>query len=449
MKVNQFTYISPSQEFLNEIQKEYDKNELSINDICVKFNISFEKIKTLRKKGLLKFNRPEDVNRLIISKKSSGRKHSEDTKKKLSEIRKKWMSENRDKAGYILSHKSRGESYAERYFRLWLEKENIPHQQEYYFGLYQYDFLVNERVDLEIDGSQHRNDKRIVEHDKKRDKKSKEAGFIVHRIFWSDYKKLSQSEKEEYLSNLKNFLNDSINNPIPEIVIKNREKIKKKNLLPKQKSKKIFVNHKVNENLYQYDYVELMAIELYENGYFMKDIGDILGVRDATICRWLKKVNVQYGKSQKEFENFPKNKIKTLPSKKDLFVHIDYIPYMILELLEGGLSLKEASSYMGLQPNISAIYLKNIGINANDVKKKRVLILSNKGMDINLDIRDTSKEKFNKKQQALSLLKQGYSYVSVGKILGVSDNAIRKWVKSMNIDPKSFQFYKNKDRKFF
>jgi DNA-binding NarL/FixJ family response regulator len=104
---------------------------------------------------------------------------------------------------------------------------------------------------------------------------------------------------------------------------------------------------------------------------------------------------------------------------------------------------------MGLQPNVSTLYLKSIGINHRDIKKKRDLILPNKGMDININIRDTSKEKFNKKQQAIELLKEGYSYVAVGKKFNVSDNAIRKWVKSMNIDPKSFQFYKNKDRKIF
>lgn len=450
MKVNQFTYNIPSQDILDKIQNEYDKNEISINDICIKFNISFEQIKTLRKKGLLNFNRTKKINNLINSKKSLGRKHTEETKKKLSEIRKKWMRENRDKAGYILSHKSRGESYAERYFRLWLEKENILFQQEYHFGLYQYDFLVNERVDLEIDGSQHRNDKRIVEHDKKRDKKSKEAGFIVHRIFWSDYTKLSQLEKESYLSNLKKFLNDSVNNPIPEIVIKNREKIKKKKTeSTTPKSKNIFVKHEIDSSLYQYDYIELMAIELYENGYIMKDIGTILGVRDATICRWLKKHNVQYGKRQRKFKNFPKIKIKKESIKNISNVYINYIPYMLLELLEGGYNLKEASGYMGLQPNISAIYLKQIDINSDEVVKKRDLILPHNGMNLNLDIRDTSKEKFDKKQQAIKLLKEGYSYVSVGKMFNVSDNAIRKWVKSMNVDPKTFQFYKNDNRKFF
>ena len=121
---------------------------------------------------------------------------------------------------------------------------------------------------------------------------------------------------------------------------------------------------------------------------------------------------------------------------------------MILELLEGGYTLKESSSFMGVQPLVASSYLKRIGIDYRDVKKKRNLNLPHKGMNINLDIRDTSKEKLDKKQQAIELLKEGYSYVAVGKKFNVSDNAVRKWVKSMNIDPKTFQFYKNSNRKF-
>lgn len=44
----------------------------------------------------------------------------------------------------------------------------------------------------------------------------------------------------------------------------------------------------------------------------------------------------------------------------------------------------------------------------------------------------------DKKQQAISLLKQGMSYVQVGKKFKVSDNAIRKWVKSLGLNPKYF-----------
>ena len=43
-----------------------------------------------------------------------------------------------------------------------------------------------------------------------------------------------------------------------------------------------------------------------------------------------------------------------------------------------------------------------------------------------------------RRKEAISLLKQGMSYLQVGKIFKVSDNAIRKWVKSLVLNPKHF-----------
>lgn len=226
MKINQFSYKAPDEETLRQMEEYYYDNH-SIRDVAKKFNTTEMKIRVLRDKGLVRMERTPEQKRLFNSVKHVGIKHSEKTKKKLSLIRKQWISENPDKSPYIVSHKSRGETYPEKYFREWMEKENIPFQQEYRFKLYAFDFLVNERIDLEIDGDQHKNDKRIIEHDIKRDNKSKDAGFIVYRIMWSDYQKLNQEERETFLCELKEFLLNS-SNPIPQFVIKKRQpKIKK------------------------------------------------------------------------------------------------------------------------------------------------------------------------------------------------------------------------------
>lgn len=232
MKVNQFSYKAPDEETLRQMEEYYYDNH-SIRDVAKKFNTTEMKIRVLRDKGLVCMERTPEQKRLFNSVKHVGIKHSEKTKKKLSLIRKKWISENPDKSPYIVSHKSRGETYPEKYFREWLEKENIPFQQEYRFKLYAFDFLVNERVDLEIDGNQHKNDKRIIEHDIKRDARSKDAGFVVYRIMWSDYQKLNQGEKEKFLGELKEFLSNT-NNPIPEFVIKKRTRNYKSRIVVKK-----------------------------------------------------------------------------------------------------------------------------------------------------------------------------------------------------------------------
>ena len=314
---------------------------------------------TLNKRGFLNFDNSEERYNRLVRKKSRGRKHSEETKKRISENRKKWIAENPDKSPYLMSHKSRGETYPEKYFREWLEKENIPFQQEYKFKLYSFDFLVNERVDLEIDGDQHKNDKRIIEHDIKRDAKSQEAGFVVYRIVWSDYQRLTYEEKEKFLGELKEFLLN-VDNPVPEFVIKKRTRTYN---VKEKKGYELFVHYNVDTRLYQYDYRSLMALEMFKNGKTMEEIADIFDVSRSTVSRW---------------------------------IH-------------------------GTCENVS---LKNV----LDANKRKHGSVKNKNVKFSLE----------QKQHALSLLKQGMSYLQVGKKFNVSDNSIRKWVKSLGENPKHF-----------
>jgi len=99
--------------------------------------------------------------------KFKGHKTSEETKKKISEGRKKFLLENPDKVPYILNHKSKGPSYPEQYF-LGIFKDLLPSVGfQHPVGLYRLDFVnTNTKVCLEIDGEQHVLDSRIVEHDK-------------------------------------------------------------------------------------------------------------------------------------------------------------------------------------------------------------------------------------------------------------------------------------------
>lgn len=358
MNINQFSYKAPDKETLRQMEEYYYDNH-SIRDVAKKFNTTEMKIRVLRDKGLVRMERTPEQKRLFNSVKHVGIKHSEKTKKKLSLIRKKWISENPDKSPYIFSHKSRGETYPEKYFREWMEKESIPFHQEYKFKLYSFDFLVNNRIDLEIDGGQHKNDKRIIEHDIKRDNKSKDAGFIVYRIMWSDYQKLNQEEKSNFLLELKSFLlNES--NPIPEFVIKKNTRLRKRKYEKKVKSIK-YIKHKIDKRLYQYDYRALMSLELYKGGDTIEQIC-------KTFCV---KRNVVYGWIQSVADGWVKKKMDDNRAK-----------------------------------------------HSSKATKKLVPI--------------------SQKQQAISLLKQGMSYCEVGKKFNVSDNAIRKWVKSLGENPKHF-----------
>lgn len=77
-------------------------------------------------------------------------------------------------------------SYPERFFIDVLNKNNISFEREYHvLNKYFLDFLIiknNKKIDLEIDGKQHRFRK---EHDINRDKFLTENGYIVYRIDWN------------------------------------------------------------------------------------------------------------------------------------------------------------------------------------------------------------------------------------------------------------------------
>lgn len=117
----------------------------------------------------------------------TGKKHTEETKRKISKARTEYLIKNPDKVPYVLNHHSRGESFPEKYFREWMDKEQIQYIQEYKFELYSFDFLVKGNIDLEIDGDQHILDEKYKEHDKKRDERSSNAGYTVKRIVLSEF----------------------------------------------------------------------------------------------------------------------------------------------------------------------------------------------------------------------------------------------------------------------
>lgn len=270
---NQYDWQPPAQEVINRIQYLYDSGFGGGKKIAKEVGVSENTIWNLRNKGFLHFHRSKEQMISIAAKK---RIHSEKTKNKISIARKKFLSENPDKIPYKLNHKSKGESYPEKYFREWLEKENISFQQEYRFKLYSFDFLVNERVDLEIDGSQHKDDANILKHDEKRDAISKDNGFIVYRVMWADFQKLSQEEKKNFLSKLKNFLMD-VRNPIPQFVIKKKQpKIKTKQ---EQSKKKVIITE---------DPRKKQALEMLKCGMNYCEVGREFKVSDNAIRKWIK-----------------------------------------------------------------------------------------------------------------------------------------------------------------
>lgn len=168
------------------IQKEYNDG-LSQRDICAKYNMALATLYKAAKRGDIAFRTKKEAASLAKVKKPH--KHSEETKKKISEIRRKYLAENPEKVPYRLNHSSK-RSYPEICFEKALTDANITGWiSEYPFGVYSFDFAFpNQRIDVEIDGSTHTlpNVKNI---DANRDKLAEEHGWKVIRFTAKEIKK--------------------------------------------------------------------------------------------------------------------------------------------------------------------------------------------------------------------------------------------------------------------
>ena len=117
--------------------------------------------------------------------------------------------------GTFVGWKVRGknmQSFPEKYWENVLIKHNIEFKNEVKVGRYFLDFLIEKngvKIDLEIDGKQHKQ-LEIIEKDTKRDSFLKENGYVIYRIDWnevcSDGGKEKMNEKiNEFLKYVKNI----------------------------------------------------------------------------------------------------------------------------------------------------------------------------------------------------------------------------------------------------
>jgi very-short-patch-repair endonuclease len=148
-----------------------------------------------------------DQARENFRKASSKKRHTQETKDKISRIRKKYLEENPDKVPYVLNHYSKGDSFPEKYFEELFVAEKFNLIKKHRIYLYELDFCDPEqKVDIEIDGEQHYVDSRIVESDKRRTEYLESLGWKVYRIRWSEYQKKTFEEKHKVVQHLKSLL---------------------------------------------------------------------------------------------------------------------------------------------------------------------------------------------------------------------------------------------------
>jgi very-short-patch-repair endonuclease/transposase-like protein len=164
----------------NEIQIFYDSGN-TWSDIQNKYELSALSISKACKSGHFK-SRTQSESIKLHNKKFGARKHNEETKKKISDYRIKYLTEHPDKVPYLINHSSK-KSWPEQIFENALISSGITgwkyaHQN----GIYEYDFaFIDKKIDVEIDGGTHKSEK-VKKIDERRDIFSKSQGWKVIRF---------------------------------------------------------------------------------------------------------------------------------------------------------------------------------------------------------------------------------------------------------------------------
>ena len=267
-----------------EIQEFYD-NGGTWKEVIERFNISNNGLAQSVKKGLLQTRSKSDAMKLYC--KNNKRTLSDETKEKLSKIRKEYLRKNPDKVPYLLNHSS-NYSYPEKYFERIFENENIETLKKFRIHTYELDFAIpDKKIDIEIDGEQHYSDDKIVESDLRRNKYLEDRGWDVIRIRWSSYQKLEIEEKKLFINDIKNYINKLIDIK-PTIKYEKPKKICKhcnnKCTNKNRRCRKCY--EKQNRKVKNRPTLTELLSEVEKNGY--KATGRKYNVSDNTIRKWIK-----------------------------------------------------------------------------------------------------------------------------------------------------------------
>lgn len=120
---------------------------------------------------------------------------TEEHREKISKSMKQYLENNPSEVPYLKNHNSKI-SYPEQYFlECFRDFSNIKFQHSVH--RYRLDFAnVKEKIYFEVDGEQHYVDRRIVEHDVKRNGILEKLGWTGIRVRWSHFIKLNDNQRK-------------------------------------------------------------------------------------------------------------------------------------------------------------------------------------------------------------------------------------------------------------
>jgi very-short-patch-repair endonuclease len=149
---------------------------------------------------IAKYAKTNSINQRGENSSWFGRKHTDETKAKIAAKQK----ENYRGISRYATVREQRKSYAEEYF----ETIFTDAEMQYHVDRYFLDFAwPKSKIYIEIDGEQHYEDQGVVQHDKERTENLAKSGWrLLKRIRWSEFQKLSFTEKENEIFRLKQTL---------------------------------------------------------------------------------------------------------------------------------------------------------------------------------------------------------------------------------------------------
>lgn len=282
-----------------EIIDDYVENELSLRDLCAKYDIrSRSWIEKLVKPYMRSFS--ESV-KIAHRKKPNSFKHSEESKAKLRDARLKYMKEHPEKTAWRRSNIS----YPEKMFMKFLEEKGYSSKylihREYSVFPYFIDFaFVEPKIAIEIDGSQHLLPERKV-RDEKKDALLIEQGWKVIRIA----ENIVKTDWESMHNTISQHL--SLENIEPKTtvgIIKTPVSSYKK--VPREANGK---TKKQNEQIeLQKSLSKKPSKEILEQLVLLNNntaVGRMFGVSEMTVRKWYKSYGIVYKRSDRGLTLIP------------------------------------------------------------------------------------------------------------------------------------------------
>jgi len=214
---------------------------------------------------------------------------SNETKIKISKSLKKAHKEGRHPGWLFINSDINNRSFPEK-FLISIFKENLLFdkytiKEKLKYNKYYIDFLIVDlKLIIEMDGSQHYRDKKSIEHDILRDRFFINEGFKIYRIKWVDMCNNTKVEIDELINFILNIENNSIR-------LYELSDIKKKNFC--SCGVEINLNSKKCSKCY---HISSRKVNRPSYKELLKDIGDIgyvgtgkkYNVSDNSIRKWVK-----------------------------------------------------------------------------------------------------------------------------------------------------------------